>query len=201
MPRNRYGCRGDLSNRGGGVRGTTCRAPTSAEGDRSPAQCSMRKLIAFFCLVLFAACDNVAPTLTPTRPLSAPTLQASATVLPLMPAFSRLSISTPGRTTRPPPRSRATRNCRRWRRDARAGRDCIKPITVTAPDGKQLTGDLYASRQTDVIAPGILLLASQTMAGSICRCACKRRVTTCWRCRCGRTPTPTRCRRGATSRR
>jgi hypothetical protein len=33
-----------------------------------------------------AACDNIAPTLTPTRPISAPTLQASPTVLPFMPS-------------------------------------------------------------------------------------------------------------------
>ncbi len=35
-----------------------------------------------------------------------------------------------------------------------------QPIAITAPDGMQLLGDLYPSRQTDLPTPGILMLAA-----------------------------------------
>ncbi len=120
---------------------------------------TMRYLAALFCLVLFAACDNVAPTLTPTRPLSAPTLEASATILPLMSAQQPTQYMYAGqndptaaslpRDSELPPLAAGTL----------APGETHQPIALTAPDGDQLLGDLYASRQTDVIAPGILLLA------------------------------------------
>ena len=52
----------------------------------APTLFMMRYLFAILTICCFAACDNIAPTLTPTRPLSAPTLEASPTVLPLLPA-------------------------------------------------------------------------------------------------------------------
>lgn len=124
----------------------------------------MRQFATLVLLILFAGCDNVAPTLTPTRPISAPTLEASPTVLPIAPAMQPTQFLLSGqndptaaalpRDSELPPLAVGTRD---------PGK-AYQPITVTAPDGMQLVGDLYASPQTDILAPGILMLAPDNEA-------------------------------------
>ncbi len=107
----------------------------------------------------FAACDNIAPTLTPTHPLSAPTLEASATILPLLPGQPSTRLSYVGqndptaaslpRDSELPPLISGTM----------VPGQSAQPIQVTAPDGTQLTGDLYTS-PTGVDSPGILMLSA-----------------------------------------
>lgn len=120
------------------------------------------RLIAIACLLAFAACDNIAPTLTPTRPISAPTLQASATILPFVPAEDPTQLfvgqNDPTAASLPrdselPPMAAGTL----------APGETRQPIEVTAPDGVQLSGDLYLSPLPDP-SPGILILSSDTSA-------------------------------------
>ncbi len=114
----------------------------------------MRQILAILCLILVAACDNLVPTPTPTYPLSAPTLEPSPTILPLMPTaapYQGLSNPTaaalPGNSGMPPLAAGTT-----------VPGQNFQPIQVTAPDGTQLSGDLYTSATQD-ISPGLLLLA------------------------------------------
>ena len=61
----------------------------------------MRLLLCLIVLVLLAACDVVAPeapTLTPTRALSGPTIEPSPTVLNLMPTSAIFGTTAPGQT-------------------------------------------------------------------------------------------------------
>lgn len=123
----------------------------------------MRQLFAVLCLIAFAACDNIAPTLTPTRPISAPTLQASPTVLPFVPSDEPTQLLYVGqndptaaalpRDSELPPLLSGTL----------APGESRQPIQVTAPDGTQLTGDLYVSPTQD-LSPGILMLNADNEA-------------------------------------
>lgn len=123
----------------------------------------MRKLLAVLLLLAFAACDNIAPTPTPTRPLSAPTLEASPTILPLMQAQEPTQLLYAGqndptaaalpRDSELPPLAAGTIVPGQTR----------QPIQVTAPDGTQLSGDLYVS-PTQTLSPGILMLAADNAA-------------------------------------
>lgn len=114
-------------------------------------------LLLLSCFFLFAACDNVAPTPTPTRELSAPTLQPSATVLPFLEEPDSTQLQFVGqndptaaalpRDSELPPLPIGTL----------APGETRQPIQVTAPDGTQLSGDLYAS-PLGPTSPGILML-------------------------------------------
>ncbi len=107
--------------------------------------------------IIFAACDNIAPTLTPTRPISAPTLEASPTILPLVPSEEPTRLLYVGqndptaaalpRDSELPPLAAGTV----------APGETHQPIQITAPDGTQLSGDLYVSPTQD-LSPGILML-------------------------------------------
>jgi hypothetical protein len=110
-----------------------------------------------------AACDNIAPTLTPTRPISAPTLQASPTVLPFVPSDEPTRLLYVGqndptaaalpRDSELPPLAAGTV----------VPGETHQPIVVTAPDGVQLSGDLYISPTQD-LSPGILMLSADNSA-------------------------------------
>ncbi len=125
----------------------------------------MRQLFAVLCLFAFAACDNIAPTLTPTRPISAPTLQASPTILPFVPAQEPTQLEYVGqndptaaslpRDSELPPLAAGTL----------APGETRQSIQVTAPDGTQLSGDLYLSPTQDP-SPGILMLAADQDASA-----------------------------------
>ncbi len=123
----------------------------------------MRILLAVLFLLSFAACDNVAPTPTPARPLSGPTLEPSPTILPLMQAQEPTQLLYQGQddpTAAALPRDSALP-------PLAAGTivpgQTHQPITVTALDGAQLTGDLYVSPTQDLSA-GILMLAADNTA-------------------------------------
>ena len=119
----------------------------------------MRNLLFLACFLLFAACDNVAPTPTPTREMSAPTLQSSPTVLPFLQEQESTQLSFVGqndptaaalpRDSELPPLPLGTL----------APGETRQPIEVTAPDGVQLSGDLYAS-PLGPTSPGILMLVT-----------------------------------------
>jgi hypothetical protein len=123
----------------------------------------MRKLIAVLCLLVIAACDNVPPSPTPTRALSGPTLEPSPTILPLMQAQMPTQLLYVGqddptaaslpRFSELPPLIVGTI----------VPGQTHQPIQVTAPDGTQLTGDLYIS-PTQTLSPGILMLAPDSKA-------------------------------------
>ena len=123
----------------------------------------MRKLLSALLLFAFAACDNIAPTPTPTRPLSGPTLEASPTVLPLVQAQEPTQLLYVGqndptaaalpRDSELPPLAAGTI----------APGQTRQPIQITAPDGTQLQGDLYVSPTGD-LSPGILMLAVDSAA-------------------------------------
>lgn len=122
----------------------------------------MPKLTMLLCLlVLLAACDNAVPTPTPTREISAPTLQASPTVLPLMQAQEPTQLLFSGQND--PTAAALPRDSELPPLDAgtRVPGESRQPIQVTAPDGVQLIGDLYAS-PVQPAPPGILLLAPET---------------------------------------
>jgi hypothetical protein len=113
--------------------------------------------LALLLTIILAACDNAAPTLTPTRVLSAPTLEASATVLPLMqerePTLSvnagqndPTAAALPRDSELPPLESTLVPG------------ETRQSIAITAPDGTQMQGDLYASA-TGERSPAILMLA------------------------------------------
>ena len=124
----------------------------------------MPKLIMLLCLlVLLAACDNEAPTPTPAREMSAPTLQASPTVLPFMQAQEPTQLLYSGQND--PTAAALPRDSELPPLDAgtRSPGETRQPIQVTAPDGVQLTGDLYAS-PVGLASPGILLLAPDVTA-------------------------------------
>jgi hypothetical protein len=111
----------------------------------------------------FAACDNIAPTPTPTRPISAPTLEPSPTVLPLMQEQLPTQLQFVGqndptaaalpRDSDLPPLPIGTL----------APGETRQPIQITAPDGIQLNGDLYVS-PTGPDSPGILMLSADNRA-------------------------------------
>lgn len=116
-------------------------------------------LLAICCALV--ACDNIAPTPTPARPLSGPTLEPSPTVLPLLQGQEPTQLLYVGqndptaaalpRDSELPPLAAGTIVPGQTR----------QPIQVTAPDGTQLTGDLYVS-PTGIVSPGILLLAADS---------------------------------------
>ncbi|NDJ61735.1 MAG: hypothetical protein GYB67_11455 [Chloroflexi bacterium] len=106
---------------------------------------------------LIAGCDNVPPTPTPTRVLSAPTLAPS-------PVFR------PPLTVSPPPGARGGQNDPTAAAAANEGGlppialgpeysdENRQAIQVTGSDGAQISGDLYPG-PNDVRGPGLLLLA------------------------------------------
>ncbi len=123
----------------------------------------MRFFTAIVCLLMFAACDNVAPTLTPTRPLSGPTLESSPTVLPLLPAHEPTQFLYQGQddpTAASLPRFAELPPLNSGTSEPGASHHTI---TVTAADGTQLPGDLYPNPGTSS-QPGILLLAADNSA-------------------------------------
>jgi len=123
----------------------------------------MKFLPILLALVVIAACDNIAPTPTPTRALSGPTLEPSPTILPLMQAQMPTQLLYVGqddptaaalpRFSELPPLAVGTI----------VPGQTHQPIQVTAPDGTQLTGDLYIS-PTQTLSPGILMLAPDNKA-------------------------------------
>lgn len=121
------------------------------------------RLLIFLCLILIAACDNVAPTPTPTRALSAPTLEASPVLRPLAQEHEPTQFLSAGqndptaaalpRDSELPPLPVGTL----------VPGESRQPINVTAPDGSILTGDLYPTAP-DARVPGILMLAPDRSA-------------------------------------
>ncbi|MBK8030297.1 MAG: hypothetical protein IPK17_12505 [Chloroflexi bacterium] len=122
----------------------------------------LRKLMLIAALLL-AACDNLTPTLEPTRTLSAPTLASSPVVRPFAPereptALLNAGVNDPTAAALPrdselPPLPEGTI----------APGESRQPITVTAPDGTVLEGDLYSAAVLER-PPGILMLAPERSA-------------------------------------
>ncbi len=122
----------------------------------------VRKLI-LVAVLLLAACDNLAPTVEPTRTFSAPTLAASAVVRPYAQeheptALLNAGINDPTAAALPrdsdlPPLAEGTI----------VPGESRQPISVTAPDGTALEGDLYAAAVLER-PPGILMLAPDRTA-------------------------------------
>src|SRR2546423_1619074 len=110
-----------------------------------------RALLILALCCLLTDCDNVAPTLTPTHPLSAPTLQPSPTILPLMPAQQPVYLGQNDPTAASLPRDSELPP---YAAGTIAPGQTRQPIQVTAPDGTQLNGDLYVS-PTQTLSPGI----------------------------------------------
>lgn len=124
----------------------------------------MPKLTILLCLfALLAACDNDVPTPTPPREMSAPTLQASPTVLPFMQAQEPTQLLYSGQND--PTAAALPRDSELPPLDAgtRAPGEARQPIQVTAPDGFQLSGDMYTS-PVGPDSPGILLIAADSSA-------------------------------------
>ncbi len=122
----------------------------------------VRKLIVVVVLLL-AACDNLMPTVEPTRTLSAPTLAASPVVRPYAQeheptALLNAGINDPTAAALPrdselPPLAEGTI----------IPGESRQPISVTAPDGTALDGDLYTAAVLER-PPGILMLAPDRTA-------------------------------------
>lgn len=122
----------------------------------------MRKRILLLCLFcLLAACDSEPPPPTATHAFTAPTLEPSPVVLPLMQEQEPTQLLYSGQND--PTAAALPRDSELPPMDAgtRAPGETRQPIQVTAPDGVQLTGDLYAS-PLGPTSPGILLLAPDT---------------------------------------
>ena len=123
----------------------------------------MKYLAVVLCLILAAACDNVPPSPTPARLLSGPTLEPSPTILPFMQAQEPTQLLYQGqndptaaslpRDSELPPLANGTM----------VPGQTHQSITVTAPDGTQLIGDLYVS-PTQTLSPAILMLAPDSKA-------------------------------------
>src|SRR5450432_375107 len=122
---------------------------------------SYRSVLLCVLAISFGACDNVAPPLTPTFPLSAPTLEPSPTILPFVSAATQplyvgqsnpTAAALPGNAELPPLAAGTL-----------APGQTPQPIQVTAPDRTLLSGDLYIS-PTQSLSPGILMLAPDNKA-------------------------------------
>ncbi|MEO8394073.1 MAG: hypothetical protein ABI700_13875 [Chloroflexota bacterium] len=123
----------------------------------------MKYLLIILALCAIAACDNVPPSPTPARVLSGPTLEPSPTILPFMQAQEPTQLLYQGqndptaaalpRDSELPPLAAGTM----------VPGQTHQPITVTAPDGTQLIGDLYVS-PTQALSPGILMIAPDSKA-------------------------------------
>lgn len=122
-----------------------------------------RKLCLALIVLALAACDNLAPTVQPTRTVSAPTLAASPVVRPYLPpleptGLSYIGISEPTAASLPrdselPPLPEGT---------IMPG-ESRQPISLTSPDGALLHGDLYSAVVLER-PPGILMLAPDRSA-------------------------------------
>lgn len=122
----------------------------------------MRRWISLAALLL-AACDNLSPSIQPTRTLSAPTLAASPVVRPYAQeqeptALVNAGVNDPTAAALPrdsdlPPLLEGTM----------IPGESRQPISVTAPDGAILAGDLYAA-PTVARPPGVLMLAPDRAA-------------------------------------
>ncbi len=123
----------------------------------------MKRLLFLVALCAIAACDNVPPSPTPARLLSGPTLAPSPTILPLMQAQEPTQLLYQGqndptaaslpRDSELPPLANGTM----------VPGQTHQAITVTAPDGTQLIGDLYVS-PTQTVSPAVLMLAPDSSA-------------------------------------
>lgn len=108
-------------------------------------------------LLLLAACDNATPlpTITPTRALTGPTLQASPVVrgeLPTESPLQEIGVNDPTAAAMPsggelPPLVVGTSS----------PGELKQPIQITTGEGRMLNGDLYAAGVDRV--PGLLMLA------------------------------------------
>jgi hypothetical protein len=110
-------------------------------------------------ILLLAACEGETPTLTPTRELSGPTLEASATFMPEQPTNAPPEAVFVGQND---PTAAALAPDSALPPLAVPGslaEGDLQSIEITADDGTQLLGDLYVSPVARM--PGVVLVAPE----------------------------------------
>ncbi len=124
----------------------------------------MRRWLALAGLALLAGCAQAAPTLTPTRALSGPTLAPSPTFMPRFAAEAPLGLGEAGQNNPTAAALAPGGAMPPLSADAAVAGDVRRGVKITAADGALLEGDLY---QTGTVRlPGVLLLAeSRAMWG------------------------------------
>jgi len=105
-------------------------------------------------LVCLIACDQVPPSPTPTRGISAPTLEASRVILPVIPTLSALEPGQSDLTAASLPRGAALPP---FSQETRAPGAISLNIVITLANGTQHPGVLYTPAEGG-IAPGVMLI-------------------------------------------
>ncbi|MDZ4767590.1 MAG: hypothetical protein SGJ24_00540 [Chloroflexota bacterium] len=118
-------------------------------------------MLVILALTVLTACDQVPPSPTPTRVLSAPTLAASPVILPYLPTLPPFEMAEGDLTAASLPRDAVLPPLTQG---TRASGTLRQAITIALSSGVPHPGDLYIPQgESGSLTPGVLLLADDPL--------------------------------------